>query len=67
MHNVFDTDPLAEADALTDLDQKVHYELEARVLNSSLFCRETSSLCGMMKVNNDSLSMDSSELKSIAK
>lgn len=67
MHMVFDTDPLAEADALTDLDQKVHYELEARVLNSSLFCRETSSLCGMMKVNNDSLSMDSSELKSIAK
>jgi hypothetical protein len=31
VHIVFDTDPLAEADALTDLDQEARYELESRV------------------------------------
>lgn len=32
VHIVFDTDPLAEADALTDLDQEARYELESRAI-----------------------------------
>jgi len=64
---VINTDRLAEADSLPNLDQEAHYEFETWVQNSSQSSRETSPLCGMMEVDNNTLSMDCRELKRIAK